>query len=91
MLVNNFMPPMESDMLRHPRGQAKKDQVLPRVHTGLEVIVDLVPLAALKLSTNVVQKRPMFFRKDFNMDRLKCRVSSIFCYVLDSFCLVGCA
>jgi hypothetical protein len=23
------------------------------------------------------------------MDRLKCRVSSIFCYVLDSFCLVG--
>uniref|UniRef100_A0A6M2F4S1 RNA polymerase I-specific transcription initiation factor RRN3 n=1 Tax=Populus davidiana TaxID=266767 RepID=A0A6M2F4S1_9ROSI len=74
MLVNNFMPPMESDMLRHPRGQAKKDQVLPRVHTGLEVIVDLVPLAALKLSTTVVQKRPMFFRKDFNMDRLKCRM-----------------
>ncbi|KAJ6413387.1 hypothetical protein OIU84_006228 [Salix udensis] len=71
MLVNNFMPPMESDMLRHPRGQTKKDQVLPRVHTGLEVIVDLVPLAALKLSTTVVQKRPMFFRKD---DRLKFRM-----------------
>ena len=72
------MPPMESDMLRHPRGQTKKDQVLPRVHTGLEVIVDLVPLAALKLSTTVVQKRPLFFRKDFNMDRLKFRVSYFF-------------
>ncbi|CAK7355499.1 unnamed protein product [Dovyalis caffra] len=74
MLVNNFMPPMESDMLRYPRGQDKKEQVLPRVHTGLEVIVDLVPMAALKLSTTVVKKRPMFFRKDFNMDRLKCRL-----------------
>lgn len=88
MLVNNFMPPMESDMLRHPRGQTKKDQVLPRVHTGLEVIVDLVPLAALKLSTTVVQKRPMFFRKDFNMDRLKFRVSYFFFMVWILFLLL---
>ena len=91
MIVNNFMLPMESHMLRNACVQAIKEQVLPRVHTGLEVIVDLVPLAALKLSTTVVQKRPMFFRKDFNMDRLKCRVSSIFCYVLVSFSLVVCA
>jgi RNA polymerase I-specific transcription initiation factor RRN3 len=51
MLINNFMPPMESHMLRNACVQAIKEQVLPRVHTGLEVIVDLVPMAAINLST----------------------------------------
>uniref|UniRef100_A0A3N7F6K2 Uncharacterized protein n=1 Tax=Populus trichocarpa TaxID=3694 RepID=A0A3N7F6K2_POPTR len=71
---NNFMPPMESHMLRNACVQAIKEQVLPCVHTGLEVIVDLVPMAAINLSTTVVQMRPMFFRKDFNTDHLKCHL-----------------
>ncbi|KAL9340692.1 hypothetical protein Peur_066911 [Populus x canadensis] len=74
MLINNFMPPMESHMLRNACVQAIKEQVLPRVHAGLEVIVDLVPMAAINLSTTVVQTRPMFFRKDFNTDHLKCHL-----------------
>jgi len=88
---NNFMPPMESHMLRNACVQAIKEQVLPCVHTGLEVIVDLVPMAAINLSTTVVQMRPMFFRKDFNTDHLKCHVSSICCCGLDYFSLFGCA
>jgi len=86
------MPPMESHMLRNACVQAIKEQVLPRVHAGLEVIVDLVPMAAINLSTTVVQTRPMFFRKDFNTDHLKCHVSSISCCgFLDYFSLFGCA
>lgn len=80
MLVNNFMPPMESDMLRYPRGQAKKELVLPRVHTALEVLVGLVPMAALKLSSMVVNKRPVLLKKDWDTNRLKIRVSSIRCH-----------
>ncbi|KAI3821681.1 hypothetical protein L1987_09250 [Smallanthus sonchifolius] len=46
MLVSNFMPPYNFlEILKQPRGLAKKDQVIIRVHSALKGIADLVPLA----------------------------------------------
>ncbi|XP_057997296.1 uncharacterized protein LOC110645367 isoform X2 [Hevea brasiliensis] len=75
MLVGNFMPPMYFvDALKQPRGQKKKEQVLSRVHTALEDIATLVPMAALRLSSIVVHRMPTtFFKKSLEKDRLKYR------------------
>ncbi|KAF5806163.1 putative RNA polymerase I specific transcription initiation factor RRN3 [Helianthus annuus] len=46
MLVSNFIPPYNFlEILKQPRGLAKKDQVLARVHAALKGIADLGPLA----------------------------------------------
>ncbi|XP_021606460.1 RNA polymerase I-specific transcription initiation factor RRN3 isoform X2 [Manihot esculenta] len=74
MLVSNFMPPMYLVYtLKQPRGQAKKEQVLSRVHTALEDIVDLIPMAASRLSSVVVHRMPTTFKKDLEKDHLMYR------------------
>lgn len=89
MLINNFMPPVESDMFSYQCNQAKKE-VLKLVHTALEVLVDLVPMAALKLARTVINKRPMFFKKDSGMNFLKFCVSSVCCYGFRPFLSIYC-
>ncbi|GAB4861674.1 hypothetical protein Ancab_036927 [Ancistrocladus abbreviatus] len=50
MPVNNFTPPYSFlQVLNQPRGVAKKDQVLGRVHSALKDIAALVPLALSSL------------------------------------------
>ncbi|KAJ8764151.1 hypothetical protein K2173_005063 [Erythroxylum novogranatense] len=74
MLVSNFTPPLYLvEALKQPRGQAKKEQVLSRLHIALKEIARLVPVAATRLSSIVVQKMPMTFKNDGEKDRLKCR------------------
>uniref|UniRef100_A0A2P2LI22 Uncharacterized protein MANES_11G091200 n=3 Tax=Rhizophora mucronata TaxID=61149 RepID=A0A2P2LI22_RHIMU len=72
MLISNFMPPVYLiDTLKQPRGQAKKEQVLSRVHAALKDITDLVPMATSRLSSIVVQRMPMTFKKHGEKDRMK--------------------
>ncbi|PON80116.1 RNA polymerase I specific transcription initiation factor [Parasponia andersonii] len=61
MLVNNFTPPYSfTNMLNQPRGIARKDQVLSRVHSALEDIADLVPLVPMKLLPIVIKRKPHY-------------------------------
>jgi RNA polymerase I-specific transcription initiation factor RRN3 len=61
MLVRNFTPPYSFvGILKQPRGLARKDQVLSRVHSALKHIADLVPLAPAILSPIVSQRRPIY-------------------------------
>ncbi|GFS39416.1 RNA polymerase I specific transcription initiation factor RRN3 protein [Actinidia rufa] len=65
MLVSNFMPPHYFlALLKQPRGLARKDQVLHRVHSALRDIADLVPLAPLRLLPIVLQKMPNVYSKE---------------------------
>ncbi|XP_065855971.1 uncharacterized protein [Euphorbia lathyris] len=74
MLVSNFMPPMFLvETLKQARGLEKKEQVLSRVHTAFHDITNLVPMAASRLSSIVVDRMPTTFKKDLENDRLKFR------------------
>ncbi|GJW08306.1 RNA polymerase I-specific transcription initiation factor RRN3-like protein isoform X1 [Tanacetum coccineum] len=65
MLVSNFIPPYNFlEILKQPRGLAKKDQVLVRVHSGLKGIADLVPLAPSRLEQIVRERVPNVFAKE---------------------------
>lgn len=65
MLVRNFMPPYNFlELLKQPRGLAKKDHVLDRVHSALEDIADLIPLAPLRLKRIVCDKMPHSSNKE---------------------------
>ncbi|PSS36602.1 RNA polymerase I-specific transcription initiation factor like [Actinidia chinensis var. chinensis] len=65
MLVSNFMPPHYFlALLKQPRGLARKDQVLHRVHSALRDIADLVPLAPLRLLPIILQKMPNVYSKE---------------------------
>ncbi|KAJ9546709.1 hypothetical protein OSB04_019252 [Centaurea solstitialis] len=65
MLVCNFIPPGNFlEILKQPRGLAKKDQVLSRVHSALKGIADLVPLAPSRLEQMVRDRVPGAFCKD---------------------------
>ncbi|KAG2668338.1 hypothetical protein I3760_15G155300 [Carya illinoinensis] len=64
MLVSNFTPPYSFvDTLTQPRGLAKKEQVLSRVHSALKHIADLVPLAPSILSPIVSQRMPIYAKE----------------------------
>ncbi|VFQ64860.1 unnamed protein product [Cuscuta campestris] len=57
MLVNNFVPPETFvKLLNNPRVQARKGQVLDRVHSTLKAIADLVPLSPLRLE-KIIKER----------------------------------
>lgn len=59
MLVRNFVPPLSFiRLLQQPRGLAKKEQVLCRVHAALKEIADLVPLAPLRLEQVIKDRMP---------------------------------
>ncbi|KAL1829201.1 hypothetical protein DCAR_0208522 [Daucus carota subsp. sativus] len=59
MLVRNFVPPLSFlRLLQQPRGLAKKEQVLCRVHAALKEIADLVPLAPLRLEKVIKERMP---------------------------------
>lgn len=63
MLVGNFTPPDSFiRFLKHPRGIAKKHQVLSRVHSALQDIADLVPLSPMRLSPLVIHRKPFFIK-----------------------------
>ncbi|KAJ0681446.1 putative RNA polymerase I specific transcription initiation factor RRN3 [Helianthus annuus] len=65
MLVSNFIPPFNFlEILKQPRGLAKKDQVLARVHAALKGIADLVPLAPSRLEQIVRERVPNVFAKE---------------------------
>ncbi|KAE8010774.1 hypothetical protein FH972_007110 [Carpinus fangiana] len=64
MLVSNFTPPHSFvNMLKQPRGLARKDQVLSRVHSALKHIADLVPLAPSILCP-IVSQRMLLYDKE---------------------------
>jgi RNA polymerase I-specific transcription initiation factor RRN3 len=64
MLVSNFSPPYSFvDILKQPRGLARKDQVLSRVHSALKHIADLVPLAPSILCPIVSQRMPIYAKE----------------------------
>ncbi|XP_030535855.1 RNA polymerase I-specific transcription initiation factor rrn3 isoform X2 [Rhodamnia argentea] len=59
MLIRNFVPPYSYlALLKQPRGLSRKDQVLSRVHSALESISHLVPLAPMRLLSLVIQRMP---------------------------------
>lgn len=59
MLVCNFIPPRRFvESLKSPYGIARKDRVLVRVHSTLEYIAGLVPLAPSRLLPIVLQRLP---------------------------------
>ncbi|KAL2925916.1 PHD finger protein MALE STERILITY 1 [Bienertia sinuspersici] len=59
MLVCNFTPPKRFvESLKLPYGVAKKDHVLNRVHSALEYIASLVPIAPSRLLPIVLQRMP---------------------------------
>ncbi|XP_024963755.1 RNA polymerase I-specific transcription initiation factor rrn3 [Cynara cardunculus var. scolymus] len=65
MLVCNFIPPINFlEILKQPRGLAKKDQILGRVHSALKGIADLVPLAPSRLEQIVRERVPSAHSKD---------------------------
>nr|GLL46411.1 RNA polymerase I-specific transcription initiation factor RRN3-like [Ipomoea trifida] len=65
MLVSNFMPPYTFlQLLSQPRGQARKGQVLDRVHSTLKDIADLVPLSPLRLEKIIKDRMPHIFIKE---------------------------
>ncbi|KAM7523936.1 hypothetical protein LguiA_013838 [Lonicera macranthoides] len=65
MLVSNFMPPYSFlELLKEPRGLARKDQVLHRVHLALKDITDLVPLAPLRLEQIIKERMPNIYTKE---------------------------
>ncbi|KAI3815132.1 hypothetical protein L1987_14788 [Smallanthus sonchifolius] len=65
MLVSNFIPPYNFlEILKQPRGLAKKDQVIIRVHSALKGIADLVPLAPSRLEQIVRERVPNAFSKE---------------------------
>ncbi|XP_043713609.1 RNA polymerase I-specific transcription initiation factor RRN3-like isoform X2 [Telopea speciosissima] len=62
MLVRNFMPPKSFiGFLRQPRGCARKDEVLNRVHSALTDIAYLVPLAPSRLLPIILKRMPNMF------------------------------
>lgn len=65
MLVSNFMPPYSFlELLKQPRGLAKKEQVLNHVHSALKDITDLVPLSPLRLEQIIRERVPNLFTKE---------------------------
>ncbi|XP_047310578.1 RNA polymerase I-specific transcription initiation factor RRN3-like [Impatiens glandulifera] len=65
MLVSNFAPPRTFlDLLKQPLGSARKGQVISCVHSALEVISDLVPLAPARLLPIVVMKMPNIYAQE---------------------------
>ncbi|KMS94818.1 hypothetical protein BVRB_015040, partial [Beta vulgaris subsp. vulgaris] len=59
MLVCNFIPPKKFvESLKSPYGIARKDRVLVRVHSALEYIAGMVPLALSRLLPIVLQRLP---------------------------------
>ncbi|KAK6159877.1 hypothetical protein DH2020_003258 [Rehmannia glutinosa] len=71
MLVVNFMPPSAPpaasyfvELLKQPRGLAKKTQVLDRVHSTLKDIANVVPLSPLRLEKIVRDRMPNIYTKE---------------------------
>lgn len=65
MLVGNFVPPESFlGLLKLPHGDVRKGQVVEHVHTALQKITELVPVASMKLSVIIVQRMPPFFFKE---------------------------
>ncbi|GFY95767.1 RNA polymerase I specific transcription initiation factor RRN3 protein [Actinidia rufa] len=62
MLVSNFTPPRSFvEFLKKPR---RKGQVLYHVHSVLQGIANLLPLAPLRLEDTIIHKMPNVYRKE---------------------------
>ncbi|KAL6576064.1 hypothetical protein OROHE_000535 [Orobanche hederae] len=69
MLVLNFTPPSTPasyfvELLKQPRGLAKKIQVLDRVHSTLKDIANVVPLSPLRLEKILSDRMPNIHTKE---------------------------
>ncbi|XP_058073393.1 uncharacterized protein LOC131222367 [Magnolia sinica] len=65
MLVFNFLPPPTLlSFVTQPRGLARKEEVLDRVHSALGDIADLVPLAPLRLLPIIIQRMPRMHTRE---------------------------
>lgn len=71
MLVGNFLPPAAPpsasyflEMLKQPRGLAKKTQVIDRVHSTLKDIANVVPLSPLRLEKILRNRMPTIYTKE---------------------------
>eukprot|EP00268_Persea_americana_P021180 TRINITY_DN21167_c0_g1_i1.p1 TRINITY_DN21167_c0_g1~~TRINITY_DN21167_c0_g1_i1.p1 ORF type:complete len:634 (+),score=155.37 TRINITY_DN21167_c0_g1_i1:189-2090(+) len=65
MLVCNFLPPPTIlPFLSQPRGHARKKEVLDRVHSALQSIADLVPVAPLRLLPIILHRMPRVHAKE---------------------------
>ncbi|KAL2458795.1 RNA polymerase I specific transcription initiation factor RRN3 protein [Forsythia ovata] len=69
MIVSNFIPPPSSssyfiELLKQPRGLAKKGQVLDCLHSTLKDIANLVPLSPLRLEKIVRDRMPNIYTKE---------------------------
>ncbi|PIA40361.1 hypothetical protein AQUCO_02500213v1 [Aquilegia coerulea] len=72
MLVRNFKPPRSFlPLFSQPRGIAKKEQVLDRVHTALKDIAELRPLSLLWLNGIVVDSMPRMSFKNDTLNKIK--------------------
>lgn len=82
MLVCNFTPPKRFvEALKLPYGVAKKDHVLVRVHSALENIANLVPLAPSRLLPIVLQRMPKVFHN------VQLPVSLVLCFSVGNGCV----
>lgn len=65
MLVGNFVPPDSFlRLLKLPRGDERKGQVVDHIHTALQKITELVPVSPMKISDIIVKRMPPFFFKE---------------------------
>ncbi|KAL5981597.1 hypothetical protein ACLOJK_015660 [Asimina triloba] len=59
MLVCHFLPPPKVvNFVTHPKGLARKKEVLDRIHSAISDIADLVPLSPLRLLPIILHRMP---------------------------------
>ncbi|KAK9673238.1 hypothetical protein RND81_12G155100 [Saponaria officinalis] len=78
MLVSNFAPPYRFvDALKMPYGIARKENVLDRVHSALDYIAGLVPLAPSRLCPIIRERMPKVFQQSIKVPALILFVENI--------------
>ncbi|XP_074311656.1 uncharacterized protein LOC141647402 [Silene latifolia] len=78
MLVSNFSPPYKFlEALKMPYGIAKKEHVLVRVHSALDWIAGLVPLAPSRLCPIIKARMPKVFQQSLRVPALLMFVENV--------------
>ncbi|KAH9611145.1 hypothetical protein KSS87_004808 [Heliosperma pusillum] len=78
MLVSNFSPPYRFlEALKMPYGIAKKEHVLVRVHSSLDWIAGLVPLAPSRLCPIIKTRMPKVYQQSLRVPALLMFVENV--------------
>ncbi|KAL9234976.1 hypothetical protein vseg_009783 [Gypsophila vaccaria] len=78
MLVSNFSPPYRFlEALKMPYGIAKKENVLDRVHSALDCIAGLVPLAPSRLCPIIRERMPKVYQQSLRVPALLMFVENV--------------